>query len=175
MASFLPEVVAMLEHRAEVENIRIVQEYEPDLPPIQSDSAHLQQVFLNLLNNAIDALKTRGSGEIRITTHQDGDDIMISVADNGCGIAREHLEKIFLPFFTTKPVGQGTGLGLSTCYGIVESLGGKITVTSELKEGTVFTVRLPLAGPPGGPPNWQTIHEQGGGQHEYHKSATSGR
>ncbi|RJP16599.1 MAG: sensor histidine kinase [Candidatus Abyssobacteria bacterium SURF_5] len=146
--SLISDVVGMIERRAQVENIRIVQEYEASLPVILSDQLQLQQVFLNLLNNAIDALKPKRGGEIRITASSADDEMSIAVTDNGTGIPAEHMEKIFLPFFTTKPVGQGTGLGLSTCYGIIERLGGQIMVSSELNVGTVFTVRLPLAGPP---------------------------
>ncbi len=144
---FLPEVVAMVDQRALVENIRIIQELDPDLPVIMTDPNQLQQVFLNLLNNAIYALKDKNSGEIRIHCSREDESILITVADNGCGISPENLEKIFLPFFTTKPVGQGTGLGMSTVYGIVDGLGGKITVESELNVGTVFTIRLPIKAP----------------------------
>ncbi len=146
--SLIADVVGMIERRAQVENIRIVQEYEASLPNIRSDQLQLQQVFLNLLNNAIDALKPKRGGEIRISASSPEDEMSISVTDNGIGIPAEHMEKIFLPFFTTKPVGQGTGLGLSTCYGIIERLGGQIMVSSEVNVGTVFTVRLPLTGPP---------------------------
>ncbi len=144
LADFLPEVVRMVEQRATVENIRIVQELNADIPAIMSDSNQLQQVFLNLLNNAIYALKNRESAEIRIHCLQENSDVVVTVADNGCGISPDDMKKIFLPFYTTKPVGQGTGLGLSTVYGIVDGLGGKITVESEVNAGTVFTVRLPL-------------------------------
>ena len=145
--SLISDVIGMIERRAAVENIRISQQFENGLPPIQSDPAQLQQVLLNLLNNALYALKDKNSGEIRITTTQEDGALTVAIADDGCGIAPENLEKIFLPFFTTKPVGKGTGLGLSTCYGIVERLGGRISVTSELNVGTVFTVRLPPDGP----------------------------
>jgi two-component system NtrC family sensor kinase len=114
------------------------------MEPIESDPAQLQQVFLNLLNNAIHALRNRDNAEIRITAEKEEDQLAISIGDNGCGIPPENLEKIFMPFFTTKPVGQGTGLGLSTCYGIVQRLGGKMSVSSELNVGSVFTVYLPL-------------------------------
>ena len=144
MQKFLPEVVRMVEQRAYLENIRIIQELDPDIPPIKSDPSQLQQVFLNLLNNAIHALKGRESAEIRIQCEMRGKDITVAVVDNGCGISPEDMEKIYLPFFTTKPVGQGTGLGLSTAYGIVNGLGGEITVESEINAGTVFKVRLPL-------------------------------
>lgn len=148
LSAFLHSVVAMVEHGALLENIRIVEKSQSDLEPIESDPAQLQQVFLNLLNNAIHALKGRENAEIRITVGKEDGYATVAVADNGCGIPPENLEKIFLPFFTTKPVGQGTGLGLSTCYGIVEKLGGRIAVSSELHVGSVFTVYLPLAGPP---------------------------
>lgn len=148
LEKFVAEMVSMVEHRARLENVRIVQQVAQNLPPIVSDHSQLQQVMLNLLNNALYALKGRPGPEIRITVDRQADDIVIAVADNGVGIPQEHMEKIFLPFFTTRPVGQGTGLGLSTCLGIVERLGGTITVASEVNVGTVFTVRLPVAGPP---------------------------
>ena len=141
---FLPEMVKMVEQRALLENVRIIQELDPDLPRIISDVNQLQQVFLNLLNNSIHALKGKDAGEIRIKLSYEAGSINVSIADNGCGISPENMEKIFLPFFTTKPPGQGTGLGLSTVYGIVKNLGGEITVTSELNAGSVFNVRLPL-------------------------------
>ena len=100
--------------------------------------------MLNLLNNALYALKGREKGEVRVTAGCEQGSVKISVADNGCGIDPKIIDKIFLPFFTTKPVGQGTGLGLSTIYGIVERLGGQILVSSEEDVGTVFTVRLPV-------------------------------
>lgn len=145
---FLREVITMVERRAWEENIQIIVQVEPGLPLLKTDPAQLQQVFLNLFNNAIDAVKGRDGGEIRVTAAKSDHHISVSIADNGCGIAPEHMKKIFLPFFTTKPVGQGTGLGLSTCYGIMERLGGQVTVQSELNVGTVFTVRLPLSGVP---------------------------
>ena len=144
LPSFIHEVVGMVEHRALLDNIRIVEKSEQGLEPIESDPAQLQQVFLNLLNNAIHALRNRDNAEIRITAEKEEDQLAISIGDNGCGIPPENLEKIFMPFFTTKPVGQGTGLGLSTCYGIVQRLGGKMSVSSELNVGSVFTVYLPL-------------------------------
>ncbi len=141
---FLPTVVDMVEHQAFLSNIKIIQELDPDLPSVMSDPNQLQQVFLNLLNNAIHAIDGRQSGEVRIRAGRENSHLKISVTDNGCGIKPEDMEKIFLPFFTTKPVGQGTGLGLSTAYGIVKGLGGEIDVTSELNAGTVFTVTLPI-------------------------------
>ncbi len=149
LRELIPAVVGMVDHRAELENIRIVQEFDTELPAFRSDPAELQQIFLNLLNNAIDAVKEKGKGEIRVAAIGEDSDIIITITDDGCGIAPDHIEKIFMPFFTTKPVGQGTGLGLSTCYGIIDRLGGKISVSSELHVGSVFTIRFPVAGPPG--------------------------
>jgi two-component system NtrC family sensor kinase len=148
LQEFVPELVDAVASRTQTENIRIVQEVDPDLPSLTSDADQLQQVFLNLLNNSIHALGDKEGGTIRLSACRDGEGfVAVSVGDDGCGISPEDMEKIFHPFFTTKPVGQGTGLGLSTSYGIVEGLGGQITVTSELNVGTVFTVRLPLARP----------------------------
>ena len=144
LASFLPEMVRMVEQKARLENVSILHEVDPELPHLSSDPTQLQQVMLNLLNNALYALRKRENGEIRIAASREDGSLDISVADNGCGIDPEIMDKIFLPFFTTKPVGQGTGLGLSTIYGIVERLGGRILVNSEENVGTVFTVRLPL-------------------------------
>jgi two-component system NtrC family sensor kinase len=144
---FIDEVVGMVERKAAVENIIVVKDMEENLPPIRSDPAQLQQVLLNLLNNAVDAMKGREDGEIRVAAARDDGMLVLAVTDNGCGISEKNLDKIFVPFFTTKPVGRGTGLGLSTVFGIVERLGGRIEVSSEVNAGSVFTVRLPLEGP----------------------------
>jgi len=147
LQELLPKIIGMVEQRARVENIRIIQEIDQDIPEIMNDPNQLQQVFLNLLNNAIYALKGKSAGEIRIHINQQGSDVIISVADNGCGFASKNIEKAFLPFFTTKPVGEGTGLGLSNAYGIIKGLGGDMTLSSELNAGTVFTIRLPIETP----------------------------
>ena len=144
LASLIPEVIRMVEEKAKADDVRIVHESHPDHPEVVSDPTQLQQVLLNLLNNALYALEGREDGEIRIASAREEDTVMISVADNGCGIDPEIIDKIFLPFFTTKPVGQGTGLGLSTIYGIVERWGGQVQVSSEPDVGSVFTVRFPV-------------------------------
>jgi len=146
LANFIPQMVQLVDHRARLENVRIVQQIESQLPPVFGDANQLQQVFLNLFNNAIYALKGRPSPEIRIAVRWDGSAIKISVADNGCGFTPEQMEKAFIPFFTTKPVGQGTGLGLSTIYGIIKAMGGDITLTSEHGSGSEFVICLPLSG-----------------------------
>lgn len=145
LQTFLLQLVNLVDQRARVENIRIIEQIEDQLPEIISDAGQLQQVFLNLLNNAIYACKGRPQSEIRIRAFQEDNAVAISVADNGCGFRPEDMEKAFRPFFTTKPVGQGTGLGLSTAYGIIKGLGGEITLTSEFNAGSVFCVRLPIS------------------------------
>lgn len=113
-----------------------------ELPAVECLPSQLNQVFLNLLVNAAQAIRERGV--ITLRTRCDGDQVVISVQDTGCGMPPEIRDRIFDPFFTTKPVGQGTGLGLSVTYGIVEKHGGRIEVASEPGQGTVFTVRLPV-------------------------------
>jgi two-component system, NtrC family, sensor kinase len=140
----LDETIAFLENEARYRNIEIQADYARDLPMTTSDSAQLQQVFLNILNNAIDAIGK--GGEIHLKTrHLDKDnEIGIEIHDSGPGIPKEILSKIFDPFFTTKEVGKGTGLGLSISYSIVEKLGGRMTVASEDDKGTTFIIYFPI-------------------------------
>lgn len=150
--SFIPEVITMVSKKAHVNGITITKRF-PDKPLyVQADPSQLQQVFLNLFNNAIDAVIDRhagSGGKISVKTiSTDNSSVSIQVRDNGCGISFENLQKIFSPFFTTKPVGKGTGLGLSVCYGIVKNMGGTMQVTSELGIGTTFTLNLPAGREP---------------------------
>jgi len=140
----LRETVEFLENESRFRNIRIHIQSQPDLPVLQSDSSQLQQVFLNILNNAIDAIGKNGEIRIRTSYLPASNEIMIEIADNGPGIPKENLGKIFDPFFTTKEVGKGTGLGLSIVYSIIEKLGGRILVASEVGQGTTFTIYLPV-------------------------------
>jgi two-component system, NtrC family, sensor kinase len=146
---FLGEIVELMEREARSSGIKFLKDLDPDLKPVLSDPSQLQQVFLNLFTNAIDAHDGKPYGTIRITTK--GNDrnqrVHITVADTGSGIPRESLSRIFDPFFTTKPVGRGTGLGLSICYSIIQRLGGTISVTSEVGEGTELTLDLPFNPP----------------------------
>ncbi len=113
---------------------------------ILSDGPQLRQVFLNLLTNACQAIGHDGT--ITITTRPGGvDAVEIEIHDSGCGIPPEDLERIFDPFFSTKPPGMGTGLGLSISQGLLRRLGGDIRVTSRVGQGTTFTVTLPLQAP----------------------------
>jgi two-component system NtrC family sensor kinase len=113
-----------------------------DLPMIKCFPQQLNQVFMNLLVNAAHAIEK--DGEIVVRTWRQDENVMISVADNGSGIAPEHLNRLFEPFFTTKEVGKGTGLGLSIVYDIVKKHKGEIRVASEVGKGTTFTLSLPL-------------------------------
>jgi len=116
----------------------------PELPTIKGNAAELEQVILNLVLNALDAVAT--DGRITIRTRGGGNgDVEVEVADDGCGIPSDHLPKLFEPFFTTKPVGQGIGIGLSTCYHIIQAHGGDIHADSAPGQGSRFTVRLPVA------------------------------
>ena len=140
----LNESIDFLENDARYRNIDIQTNYAPDLPLTTTDQAQLQQVFLNIINNAIDAIGK--DGEITINTRpiKQTNRISIEITDTGPGIPKEVLQKIFDPFFTTKEVGKGTGLGLSISYSIIEKLGGRIMVASEEGKGTTFTIYLPV-------------------------------
>jgi two-component system NtrC family sensor kinase len=120
----------------------VVRDYG-ELPPVECLPSQLNQVFLNLLVNAAQAIPERG--QITLRTRHEGDWVSIAISDTGCGIAAEDREKVFDPFFTTKPVGKGTGLGLSMAYGIVAKHGGRIEVASEPGKGSTFTIRLPAS------------------------------
>ena len=123
--------------------ITVSERLQEDLPRVDGDMNQLQQVFLNLSLNACEAMQDGGT--LTITTSVQDRKVLVKVADTGCGIKREHLGQIFEPFFSTKPVGQGTGLGLSVTYGIVQQHGGALQVESEVGHGTTFTVVLPSA------------------------------
>ncbi|PIE69429.1 MAG: two-component sensor histidine kinase [Deltaproteobacteria bacterium] len=145
--TFLPEVVGMIEKKAAVNGIEIIREL-PDKPlTIYADPGHIQQIVLNLFNNAIYAIVERHGSEggmLGISGSHTPDGLVeIRVQDNGGGISPENQAKIFSPFFTTKPVGKGTGLGLSVCFGLVENMGGTMEVSSRQGEGTTFTLRFP--------------------------------
>ncbi|OQX04039.1 MAG: two-component sensor histidine kinase [Desulfobacteraceae bacterium IS3] len=149
LRDFVPEVLNMVAKKASVHGVAVKRNIAENTPMIHGDPGQLQQVLLNLYNNAIDAVVERhGSqgGKLIIKTGRtDKGKVEIAVTDNGAGISPENQKKIFSPFFTTKPVGKGTGLGLSVCYGIIDSMGGTMTVSSEKGVGTTFTIYLPMA------------------------------
>ncbi|MCL2340142.1 MAG: ATP-binding protein [Proteobacteria bacterium] len=139
----LDETTGFLENEARYVNIQIAKEYADNVPVITSDLSQIQQVVLNLLNNAIDAIGHDGTVTVSSRYREATGQVEIGVADTGKGIAESDLNKIFDPFFTTKEVGKGTGLGLSISYSIIEKLGGKMHVQSKVGTGTVFTILLP--------------------------------
>jgi len=130
-------------HVKEMSNVHVTVELEPELAMVKGDESQLKQVIINLFTNAFDAIS--GEGEIRIVTSAgQGGGVDLVVEDNGCGIPPESLDKLFEPFYTTKPVGKGVGIGLSTCYSIVANHKGEISVTSEKGRGSAFKVSLPV-------------------------------
>jgi two-component system NtrC family sensor kinase len=141
LAELAEEAIRLVIHEIHNRDIKILRQIEPALGRIQSDPYQLRQVLMNLLTNAIHAVKSGGS--ITIAIEDLGDSQMITVSDTGQGIPRENLAKIFEPFFSTKPPGEGTGLGLFVSRGIVEKLGGTIAVESQIGLGARFSIRLP--------------------------------
>jgi len=140
----LDETIDFLQNEAHFRSINIHPDYYPNLPATVSDSSQLQQVFLNILNNAIDAIGKDGEISVKTSHNAEEEQIVIIIADNGPGIANDQLDRVFEPFFTTKEAGMGTGLGLSISYTIVEKLGGRIMVASEVGKGTAFTIHIPV-------------------------------
>jgi two-component system NtrC family sensor kinase len=140
----LQQAIDSVSHQPTFAQVQIVRNLASDLPSIQADPSQLQQVFVNLLNNAAEAMPGGGTItlETRRTNHQQAVDILVT--DTGGGIPEENLGKLFNPFFTTKPLGKGTGLGLSIVYGIIKMHRGQISVKSQLGKGTTFTVTLPM-------------------------------
>ena len=132
-----------MENQAQFHNINIAQNLDESLPMIVVDPSQIERVFLNLIINAAEAMK--GSGTLTLTTcfGLNEKNIEIEVKDSGHGISIENMEKIFNPFFTTKEVGHGVGLGLAISFGIVKEHNGEITVESEYGRGATFTVSLP--------------------------------
>ncbi len=140
----LRSTLNLLGNELSLGQIELEQDLGEDLPLVAANPRHLQQLFLNLLLNAIDAMPEGGPLSIRTFLDEDGS-VRIDVADSGVGIPQENLDKIFDPFFTTKEPGRGTGLGLSVSFGIVEQHGGRIAVQSKPGVGTTFSVSLPRA------------------------------
>jgi two-component system NtrC family sensor kinase len=140
----LKEVLVFLENSMMHSRIKVELQLQEALPLIASDHLQLQQIFLNIINNGIDAIGKDGT--ISITTHTVAGEVRVVIQDNGHGIDKEVLPHIFEPFFTTKETGKGTGLGLSITHGLIKKLGGDITVRSQIDRGTAFTITLPTQG-----------------------------
>ncbi len=143
----IENVINLRAYEMSLDNIKIETDIASDLPEVMADSQQLQQVFLNLLINAEQAIKEiRDNGKVIIRAERAGKKkIRITFADDGPGIPEGIQGRIFEPFFTTKDVGKGTGLGLSICYGIIEDHGGRITVESTEGQGATFIIELPVA------------------------------
>jgi len=139
----LHEVLELVRHKSRYDKIAISTDLQVDLPIITGDPSGLRQVFMNLLMNAHQAIRESGTVEI-ITRQTDDETVSVLVRDSGCGISKEAIDQIWDPFFTTKEVGQGLGLGLAVTYNIVKRHGGEISVDSKVGKGTTFTVRIPL-------------------------------
>jgi signal transduction histidine kinase/CheY-like chemotaxis protein len=143
--ALVENTVEFLQYQLRTSNIEVIKRLDPGLPQAMLDPHQLQQVFLNLINNARQAIEAhQPTGQITITTRACGQTLQFVFQDNGPGIAAENLSKVFDPFFTTKEVGKGTGLGLSLCYGIVREHGGTIIVSSPPGQGAMFTIDLPM-------------------------------
>ena len=146
---FVPEVLAMVAQHAAVNGIDLGHDVADTSCRVDADPSQLQQVLLNLLNNAFDAVTARhgaSGGKVWVDVEASGDSVAIKVQDNGTGISPDNRSKVFTPFFTTKPVGHGTGLGLPVCFGIIDAMGGTIEIESEENVGTTCLVTLPRAG-----------------------------
>jgi len=144
----LESVLPLIRRRAEAQHVSITANFDPSVPPILGDVNQLKQVFINILNNAIDAMPTGGVVEVstrEVRGNGTGPQVEIAFQDGGVGIPEDKLERIFDPFFTTKEDGKGTGLGLPISKRIVERHGGSISVKSVVGAGTRFTVALPVA------------------------------
>jgi two-component system NtrC family sensor kinase len=141
--STIEKALALADHLARAENIRIVFSPHTDLPLLPASASNLQSVWFNLILNSFDAIEPE-TGLIEITTALENQNIVVRITDNGRGIPRERIPRIFDPFYTTKEPGRGTGLGLSICHRIVKQHGGMIEASSTENNGSVFTVRLPV-------------------------------
>ena len=139
------ETLALLDHQLKTSQVKVQQDLLPTLPLIHGNAGKLQQVFLNLFLNAKDAMA--GGGTLHVRT-ANGEGVRVTISDTGSGIAQEHIQRIYDPFFTTKngvrEGRKGTGLGLSVTYGIIQEHAGKIQVESRVGEGTTFYLEFPL-------------------------------
>jgi two-component system NtrC family sensor kinase len=153
----LEDTLALRDYDLRLSNIRVHYDLAADLPMTAADPHQLQQVFLNLVNNAVDAiLEHSGEGDLWVSTRAKDERLIVEFKDSGPGV--KDASRVFDPFYTTKPVGKGTGLGLSICYGIISEHGGSIGVSNTQPSGACFTIELPYqrvaalhdAIPPGG-------------------------
>ncbi|MFH0822922.1 MAG: ATP-binding protein [Pseudomonadota bacterium] len=139
----LADVVSLLAHQLELDNIHLEMDLHPDPLTVVGDAEKLKQVFMNLLVNAKQAISRSGNITVKSEHDPEAEAVSVVISDTGCGISPQAIDKIFDPFFTTKPLGEGTGLGLSVSYGIIQDHKGRIEVVSQPGKGSTFAVILP--------------------------------
>ncbi len=140
----IEETLDLLSSELQSKSIIVKKDLKP-VPKVMASPSHMHQVALNIMTNATQAMKT-GNGTLLVSTYRSGQEVAISIKDTGIGIKKEHINHIFDPFFTTKDIGQGTGLGLTICYGIIQKHSGSITASSPGEgKGTEIIIRLPIA------------------------------
>jgi two-component system NtrC family sensor kinase len=141
--TLIDRTITLVENQARFQNIKIIKEFKANIPMLFVDGDQVQQVFMNIIINAADAMAGNG-GTLTIKTNVKDGMAEVSLTDTGRGMAKEHLSKLFTPFFTTKEIGKGTGLGLAISYGIIQSHNGEIEVESEVGKGSTFRIKLPI-------------------------------
>ncbi len=157
----LSGVLELRSYEMKVNNIKVEVQLAADLPETMADANQLQQVFLNIVLNAEKEMTTAHKrGKLLVKTEKTGDNIRVSITDDGPGISRENLDRVFDPFFTTREVGNGTGLGLSICHGIITQHNGRIYARSEAGKGATFVVELPIVADTGQTEETKVIEEE---------------
>jgi len=142
-AVIIDRVFKTLSSRIEKEGVSIIQHYAEEIPKVWMKAGSIELVFSNIITNALDALEKSEKKEIHVDIQREDKFIQVTIRDTGCGVVRKNLARIFEPFFSSKPTGEGTGLGLSVCEGIITQHGGKIICESKLGTGTKFKILLP--------------------------------
>ena len=159
--ALIEAALEILQYQLRTSNIEVITRLDPNLPQTLVDPHQMQQVFVNIINNARQAIEAhKPGGWLKISTEVRGRRVIVTLQDSGPGIPEENLSKIFDPFFTTKEVGQGTGLGLSLCYGIINEHGGTITPRSKPGSGATFVIELPIAQEAADAPDTQNGRER---------------
>jgi signal transduction histidine kinase len=141
ISKIIDQAISLVGHQAQLTKIKLIREETPSLPLVKGDSGQLQQVLINLIVNAIQAMPN--GGELKIISFTKGDLVKVAINDVGEGIPPENMDKLFTPFFSTKDEVKGVGLGLAVSYGIIQSHGGNIEVQSQIGKGSTFTISLP--------------------------------
>jgi len=145
LSMLLQRSVQMRELQRHDQKIHVEISLSPGLPKIWGDGHQLFQAFVQIVENALDALEESGGGLLRVSAEAQGSDVVVQFSDSGPGIKEPH--RVFDPFYTTKPIGKGTGLGLSAVYGVVQEHQGQITCQNNPEGGALFVLRLPVASP----------------------------